>query len=149
MIQRIQSLYLLIATAAYVCLFFFPFAGFGVKGKIYTLSVLGVLEDGALYQRAVPLLAGVILLVFLTFAVIFLYKKRMVQSRLVAVVLLLNVALIAGMFFFSDSVAKDLGSSADFKAGAYIMLIPVVFLVLANRAIRKDEIRARSADRLR
>jgi hypothetical protein len=149
MIQRIQSLYLLLAVAAFVCLFFFPFASFTTASKSFELSILGVTENGALYQRAVPLLAGAILLVILSFSIIFFYKKRMLQSRLTAVCLLLNVALIAGMFLYSDSVSDDLKARANFDTGTYIVVIPLVFLVLANRAIRKDELKVRAADRLR
>ncbi len=149
MIQRIQSLYLLLATASYVCLFFFPFASFTNATRTLELSILGLMEGESLNQGAIPLLAAVVLLIFLTLIIIFLFKKRMVQSRLTAVALLLNVALIAGMFFYSDSISEDLKARADFEAGSYIVVIPLVFLVLANRAIRKDELRVRSADRLR
>ena len=38
---------------------------------------------------------------------------------------------------------------ADYSTGSYLVIAPLVFLVLANRAIRKDELRVRSADRLR
>jgi hypothetical protein len=147
MIQRIQSLYLLLAAAAYVCLFFFPFAGFSDGQK--TLSVLGVTEGGMISHGAAPLLAGVILLIVLTLTIIFLYKKRMLQSRLTALCLLLNVGLIVGMFLFSDSVAKDMNVTVKFETGSYIVIIPLVFLVLANRSIRKDEMKVRAADRLR
>jgi hypothetical protein len=146
MIQRIQSIYLALATAAYVCLFFFPFATYTASSKVYQISVIGVMENGALSQRAIPLLAGIILLIILTFTIIFLYKKRMLQSRLTAVSLLLNVGLIAGMFFYSDHVS---GKTANFDTGAYLVVVPIVFLILANRAIRKDELRVRAADRLR
>jgi hypothetical protein len=149
MIQRIQSLYLLIATAAYVCLFFFPFAGFISGDKTFELSVLGVTEEGMLHNKAVFLLAGVILMILLTFSTIFFYKKRMLQSKLTAICLLLNVGLIAGMFFYSDSVVKEYSTTINFETGTYIVLIPLVFLVLANRAIRRDEMKVRAADRLR
>lgn len=145
MIQRIQSLYLLLAVAAYVCLFFFPFATFTTSSKTFELSVLGITENGALNQRAVPLLAGVLLLIILTFTIIFLYKKRMLQSRLTAISILLNVALIVGMFLYSDNFTEN----ASFETGTFLVLIPLVFLVLANRSIRKDEIKVRAADRLR
>jgi len=147
MIQRIQSLYLLLATAAYVCLFFFPFAGIVTPdNKTLSLSVLGVTDNGMVFHGTALLLAGVILLTVLSFSIIFLYKKRMVQSRMTAICLLLNVALIVGMFLFSDSLAKG---TINFETGSYIVLVPLVFLVLANRAIRRDEMKVRAADRLR
>jgi nucleoside recognition membrane protein YjiH len=149
MIQRIQSLYLLVATAAYVCLFFFPFANYITPDGTLNLSVLGLTEKGMVLERTLPLLAGVILLVLLSFSIIFFYKKRMLQSRMVAVCLLLNVALIAGMFLYSDTFAELEKTRADYSTGSYLVIAPLVFLVLANRAIRKDELRVRSADRLR
>jgi hypothetical protein len=147
MIQRIQSLYLLLATAAYVCLFFFPFATFVSVDRTTELSILGLSENGFLLERTVPLLAGVLLLIILTFSIIFLYKKRMLQSKFTAISLLLNVALIAGMFFYSDHFAGQ--SMVDYTTGSYLVLVPLVFLWLANRAIRSDELRVRSSDRLR
>ena len=147
MIQRIQSLYLLLATAAYVCLFFLPFASFLSNGINYKLSILGVSADGGPPQGSIFLLAGVILLIILTVSIIFMYKKRMLQNRLTAISLLLNLGLIAGMFFYSDHVAKD--ATVNFEVGSYIVLVPLVFLVLAIRAIRRDEMKIKAADRLR
>lgn len=149
MIQRIQSLYLLLATAAYVCLFFFPFASYITASTTYELSILGLTEAGLPLERTMLLLAGVILLIFLTFSIIFFFKKRMLQSKLTAISLLLNVLLIGGMFLYSDNFAQKLSARADYSTGAYIVVIPIIFLVLANRAIRKDELKVRAADRLR
>ncbi len=149
MIQRIQSIYLFLATAAYVCLFFFPFATYTTASGTVDLSILGLTENGVPVERTLPLLAGLILLIILSFSIIFLYKKRMLQSRLTAICLLLNVALIGGMFFYSDNFEGKLKVMADFSIGTYIVAVPIVLLVLANRAIRKDELRVRAADRLR
>jgi len=149
MIQRIQSLYLLLATLLYILLFFFPFAEYTTAGKTYELTVLGVMDGDAVYQRGELILAGVILLMVFPFTIIFLYKKRMLQSRLTAICLLLNVGLIAGMFFYSDSIANKLEASAHYTYSTYIVMVPLIFLWLANRAIRKDELKVRAADRLR
>lgn len=149
MIQRIQSIYLFLATAAYVCLFFFPFASYVTASKTYELSVLGLMENGIPLERTLPLLAGVLLLIILTFSIIFFYKKRMLQSKLTAISLLLNVGLIGGMFFYSDRFSESISARADYSTGTYIVVIPLIFLVLANKAIRKDELKVRAADRLR
>jgi hypothetical protein len=149
MIQRIQSIYLLLATAAYVCLFFLPFAGFTDNGVMYSLSVMGVTEGGAIHHGAPVLLASVIFLAAFSFSIIFLFKRRMVQSRMTAICLLLNVGLIVGMFLYSDSIAKGYNTAAHFEAGSYLVIVPLIFLVLANRSIRKDEMKVRAADRLR
>lgn len=149
MIQRIQSVYLLLATAAYVGLFFFPFATYITADRTVDLSIMGLTENGHLFERTLPLLAGLILLIILTISIIFMYKKRMLQSKFTAISLLLNVGMIAGMFFYSDHFAGNLSAQADYSTGTYIVIVPLVFLVLANRAIRKDELRVRAADRLR
>lgn len=141
---------MLIATGAFVSLFFFPFAGFRVEDRIFELSVLGVTENGLpTDNKAMFLLAGVILLIVFTFSIIFFFKKRMLQSRLTAIALLLNVALIAGMFFYSDALAEKMNTTIAFKTGTYLVLVPILFLVLANRSIRRDEMKVRAADRLR
>ncbi len=149
MIQRIQSLYLLLATACYTSLFFFPFASYLQAEQKLDLSVLGLMENGLPLERTLILLAGVLLLIALTFSIIFMFKKRMLQSKLTAISLLLNIGLIGGMFFYSDHFAESLSARAEYSTGAYIAIIPLIFLVLANRAIRKDELKVRSADRLR
>lgn len=148
MIQRIQSLYLFIAFVAYIALFFLPVASFQTTESLFNFGSVISSPDAKLiiYPVLVIVLAAIACLVFVT---IFLFKKRTIQIRLTTIALLLNVLYIGALFFFADRIDNQLSTTPVYDAGMYITLIPLVFLVLATRSIKKDEKLVRSTDRLR
>lgn len=105
-------------------------------------------------------LTGVIAL-----ASIFLFKNRVLQMRIVAFAFLANVVLIFLIFFWAINGAG--GSGGYLKAlqstglmgtdiatnmltpGTITPIVTVILLFLAQRAIKKDEMKVRAADRLR
>jgi hypothetical protein len=93
---------------------------------------------------------GIIILV--AFLAIFMYKKRILQSKMVKLCILMTVILISLIFFvYSPMVSRLTGAEANYSDGygLYLILIAFLMLVLANRGIMKDEKLVRSADRLR
>lgn len=88
---------------------------------------------------------------------VFLYKNRVAQMRVVAVGFLLNVVYVFLVFFWAvDAYAKTVEqamNAADpqvtWYVGAYAPIVSLVFLVLAHRGIKRDEMKVRAADRLR
>lgn len=147
MIQRIQSLYLFLSIVAYILLFFFPFAKYASGEQVCSFSLL--LISCAKPNSTLPLIIVVCLMAVACLAVIFLYKKRVIQIKMIAFILLFHIGFIAAaIFYYADKLSKDFGEPA-YSTGAYLALIPLVFLVLANRAIRKDEKMVRASDRLR
>jgi hypothetical protein len=153
MIQRIQSLFLLVVIISYSLLFFFPIATFttiatdSIAETVTRFSLLGITNANS--NSTIPLIVAVVILAITVLTTIFLYKKRIMQIKITAIILLAHIGFIAALFYAADSVAKKVGVGAVYDIGAYIALIPLVFLVLANRAIRKDEKMVRSTDRLR
>ncbi|HOY30980.1 MAG TPA: DUF4293 domain-containing protein [Bacteroidales bacterium] len=147
MIQRIQSLYLLLAVVAYVLLFFFPIAEFVHQDTVSSFSLLEI--TNAKSNSTFPLMIVDGLLAITCLVTIFLFKKRLLQIRITAVTLLVHMGFIAAVFYSADFVAKKLGTVAAYQTGMYIALIPLVLIVLAYRAIRKDEKMVNSSDRLR
>lgn len=160
MIQRIQSLFLLLAVAAYVLLFFFLFAEYRTGDMVYTFSLLEITNGNS--NSTIPLIIAVCLLALACVITIFLFKKRLIQIKITAITLLAHIGFIAALFYsaetvIANSIAKNitetLSTTAElipaYKAGMYIALLPIVFLVLAHRAIRKDEKMVRASDRLR
>ena len=149
MIQRIQSLYLLLVIIAYTLLFFFPIATYTAMSsdnltEITTrFSLLGITNANS--NSTIPLMVAVILLAIAALVTIFLYKKRLLQIKITAIVLLAHMGLVVALFYSGGKI----GVNPAYDAGMYIALIPLVFLVLANRAIRRDEKMVRSTDRLR
>ena len=155
MIQRIQSLFLLLVFASSLATFFFPVASFWGDLYIVKLGVLGVEEQfqyNAVWPNTILLPVVLGLISFLAFVTIFLYKRRKVQIRLIRFDLLLNIVYLALIFFYYVPELEAITqTSADYirEPGIYLPIVSVVFLILANRFIMKDEKLIRSADRLR
>jgi hypothetical protein len=158
MIQRIQTVYLTASVIACVLLFSFPMAKFinDVQG-IYLLSVQGFKYLNTVdppifvnFWSTSPLLFLNIASVIITAAAILSYKKRRSQLLLVNIAFLLNIILIGLVYLVYVGYAEKLSKvPASYQFGIFLPLISLVMLVLANRAIRKDEAMVRSADRLR
>jgi hypothetical protein len=158
MIQRIQTVFLFLAFLATVALFFFPLAGIystsaAYKFYIYELRNM-VPGEGSLFSfmTVFPLLLLNILVAAFTVTGTFLYKNRILQAKLVRFAILGNIIMIALIFFvYAKIIETNLFASPDYldEAGIYFPLISMIFLILANRSIMKDEKLVRSVDRLR
>lgn len=156
MIQRIQSLYLLIVSTMMLLMFFFPIAGYYGDFEILKFSLLSIenmMPNSTLAfspYTSYPLLLFVIGIIIMSIAIITLYKHRLRQLKLIKVVILLNIILIMGIFIiYSRWLQSVSGGSETFETAAFFPLVSLVFLILAYRGVRKDEKLIRSADRLR
>lgn len=153
MIQRIQTLYLLIATALMAVTIFTPMAQFFDGTQEYTLTAFalkdaaGVTAQPTIYMGILLALAGV-----LPFIVIFLFKNRQLQIRLCAaeIVLLVGSLVVMGIYYYlSARLFDSVNGLGNLKLGVIMPLLSIVFVVLATRAIFRDEVLVRSLDRIR
>ena len=155
MIQRIQSLYLLLAMAMMSLTLFLPLATFVYGGNELILkgfTISGI--EG--FPHPLPTYLGILLTAttILLIVIIFLYKKRMVQIRLCvsAIALLLGSATIIGLYCYRLwSLLSDMNYDVIVTIG-FASLMPVVAIipvVLAIRGIARDEALIRSLDRIR
>jgi len=173
MIQRIQTVYLFFAFIATLLVLFFPLFSFSMGSTgadyfgditFYAYNVISTpVEEFFTYSLVfyLPILIIIALIVIIIVWSIFLYKKRLIQMRLVNFSILLNIVMVVVLFLFyydklfehaltylqNEGVQVEVVKSFDI--GAIFPLISLVFLVLAYRGIRKDEKMVRSADRLR
>ena len=139
MIQRIQSIYLLVAAIALAVLFALPFA-------TCTPTADGPLAAGDLdIQDNVGLLGLVIAIAALNIVTIFLFNNRKLQMTLTKTSIILILVLLAGVAYFIFTAAATLGVGL----GIFTPVIGIVVLFLANRAIDKDEKLVKSSDRIR
>ena len=148
MIQRIQTIYLLLATVVISLTLFLPLATIWQGGN--ELVVKAFFLDGEMGIKApLPIYMGIILAVatLLPFVTIFLFKKRMLQIRLTifsSVVLIgYYMALVAYIFMLADE--------ASFSP-SWTICLPFVALILnwlAIRGIGADEALVKAYDRLR
>ncbi|MBO7285396.1 MAG: DUF4293 domain-containing protein [Alistipes sp.] len=152
MIQRIQSLYLLIVTLLMSLTLFMPIATFGVAGETFELTAF-TLRCGDASQSTIWLGIMLILATLLPLVTIFLFKRRTLQIRLCAVeiVLLLGSLIMIGLYYWLTSRIFE-GFEVEHRQFGWAAPMPIVSLVLAylaSRAIFKDEVLVRSLDRIR
>lgn len=146
MIQRIQSIFLLLASLASFGLFGLPFAS--TPDAVTKSTIFG----DALYnlQDHIGLLVVFGLSGLLALVAIFLFKNRKLQLNLSRFALIANVIglILAIVLYYNDSGTLGAVDPND-EAGLYMPFIAVVFLGLALRFISKDEQLVSSMDRLR
>lgn len=150
MIQRIQSVYLLLIVIFYSFMLFLPIATFGN----YTYSVWSIKDSTGL--AGIPtyylgLLA--VIIIGIAISTIFLYKNRPLQSKLGVAIFVLILVFLSLMFFvYPEFVISKLGGSemqVNYTIYSFFGVLPLAFVLLANKAIQKDEKLVKSADRLR
>jgi hypothetical protein len=158
MLQRIQSVFLSLVAIASVMLFFFPLADYynELNGN-YKFFIYGVRcmdpEPAVQFSRYFTLPLVILAAASFIFSVItiFSYKNRVLQIRICAFNLITNIVLIMVVFFYyATRIQAMTQTEPEYNyTGMVLPLISIVFLILANRAIRKDQALVKSADRLR
>ncbi|MCG1035966.1 DUF4293 domain-containing protein [Polaribacter sargassicola] len=143
MIQRIQSIYLLLASLVSGGLIFVFDLWENLKGKVYILDLF--LRESILL-KIVPVL-------FLLSAVtslidIFLFKKRQLQFVIGRLVILINLILLGLLVYVSLTLPGEV-SISEKGIGMFLPILAILLVVLANKAIKKDEDLVKSVDRLR
>lgn len=155
MIQRIQTVFLLLASLSMLAMFFFPLSSYLSDFEYYKLYIYGLRDMSPAKNEAsivafIPLLVLVPAIIGLTTFTIFKYKNRKLQMQLLNVAIFLNVGLISVIFFIYDSmIGKQISVSPEYKPGSFLPLIAIAFCLLAFRQIKKDDELVKSADRLR
>ena len=136
MIQRIQSIYLLLVALFMIALFiWFP--------QFSTLDGEVILQKMDLLV-IIPIFASVLLAIIS----IFKYSNRQTQfvlNRLNSLV----IFILLGVFVYVPLSVSGETQVSEKGIGLFFPIISIVFLVLANKAIKKDERLVKSVDRLR
>lgn len=136
MLQRIQTIYLFIAALLSGVLIFFVSLWSNEAGE-------PVIVQDVLVVLAMFLGSAVLSLVS-----IFLFKKRQLQFVLGRLNILLNFFLL-GVFVYWSLIVPGEMEISEKGIGMFIPVLSIVFIVLANKAIKKDEDLVKSADRFR
>ncbi len=137
MIQRIQTIYLLLAfVVTGVLLFFFP---------LWTMS--DNKEYFFMQSQVYTILLG--LSTSLTLLGIVSYKKRQNQFVIGRLNIILNLILLGLFVYRSLNLSGETPAVSEKGIGMFLPAVAIVLLVLANKAIKKDEDLVKSVDRLR
>ena len=135
MLQRIQTLYLLLSAVT--------------TGVLSFLVPLWTISDNSLYAKD----ENVYLFLFLASALlsiiaVFSFKSRQSQFVFGRLNIILNLILL-GLFVYRLLNLPGALENAEKGIGLFLTVISIVLLVLANKAIKKDEALVKSVDRLR
>ncbi|MDO9275283.1 MAG: DUF4293 domain-containing protein [Lutibacter sp.] len=144
MIQRIQSIYLLIATVLSGGLIF-PLSLWITEQGIEFYALDSLSSDNLVLASVFVLFMASALLTLIT---IFQFKKRQLQFVLGRLTILINFILVGILVYFAQNLSGEIQVSEK-GIGLLIPIFTIVFVVLANKAIKKDEELVKSVDRLR
>ncbi len=122
MIQRIQTVYMLIA------------------GVVASMPILFGLD----WLRSLLFAISAVVALY----TIFKYKKRNLQQLLNWLNIVINFTLL-GIFVYRMLNSSGESIISEKGVGVFVPVLSIVFLFLANKAIRRDEKLVKSADRLR
>jgi len=150
MLQRIQTLFLLLAAAAMLVASVTPLAVFIFNGDKVVFEAMGIYLNDVLNDSTWGLFVVGIVSSVLSLLTVFLYKQRMLQIRLS----IFNIVLMIGFYLYFGFVLYKLFSveSLQFQkvgVGIIMPLIAIILTILAIRKIGADETLIRSLQRLR
>ena len=175
MLQRIQSLFLLLAAACYIWAAFLPIATIQPKDESGRVEWSRV-EDDAVTENVPTIYRydswtvrsmegekvcnnGYVALLQLllggfSFVVIFLFRNRKLQAKLCVTGIFVGMLLLVLMLFvcpdmiFQKNAALH-GAETVYSLWTIVSMVPLLLVYLAQKFILKDEQLVRSADRLR
>jgi hypothetical protein len=135
MLQRIQTLYLLVVAAV-------------SSGLIFVCN-LWTNENVVVFAKDETIaLVAFLLSATLALFSIFNFKNRQFQFVLGRLNIILNLILLGFFVYLSLNLSGETTVSEK-GIGMFLPIVSIVFLVLANKAIKKDEDLVKSVDRLR
>ena len=153
MIQRIQTLYLLVAELLVGTLFIKPFAKLVDKGGLeYTSDMLAVNRFGAnsqlMQSNTLLSVLGGALLILILFTILR-YKNRKNQQKLAFISLVGCLVANGIMYLQVRSFSEQVPGTSTLTLTFVFPIIAAVFILMAIKAIRKDDALVRSVDRIR
>lgn len=139
MLQRIQTIYLILAAITT-----------GVLPFVFPLwkQITGNTTVDFYFMTEINYVALFGLSTTLSIVSIMTFKKRQNQFVMGRLNIILNLFLL-GLFVYRLLTVSGEASVSEKGIGMFLPIVAIVFLVLANKAIKKDEDLVKSVDRLR
>ena len=144
MIQRIQSIYLLLVALLSGGLVFILNFWNDTDGKVW--NILDFLNHSSLFFKSIALIFWLVAL--LAILSLFSYKKRKFQINTNRINILINFILFGTLVYQLLNLSGETLVSEK-GIGSFLPLVSIALLIFANFAIQKDEALVKSVDRLR
>ena len=149
MIQRQQTIWWFLIGVFAVLMLFFDWMTLFVTDGNYTLSSAGIVKDGATVIPGTMLTVFLIVEAVFNIVIIFLYKKRILQSRLTIISIILSLGTYGLVALYRYMFISEAVTSTNFNWPLVLPLISAILGVMAFRHVLMDEAKVRSLDRLR
>ena len=143
MIQRVQTVYLLITAIISGVLIFVFNLWKSIEKSIFALDLL---KSESNVLKLIPVLF--LVSAMLAFVAIFIFKNRKLQFVIGRLTILINLILLGLLIYVSLTLPGE-ASVSEKGIGMFIPILAILLLVLVNKAIKKDEDLVKSVDRLR
>lgn len=145
MIQRIQSIFLLLSGISFFSLFGLPFATSTVAIPNLFSDLVYNIQDSPILL-VLTILGGII-----SVGAIFLFNNRGLQVRLsyLATVTSILLLIVALLLVYNERTTDAGAETITEGFGIALPILSLIFSILAARYIGKDENTVRSMDRLR
>lgn len=161
MIQRIQTIFLILYIGALVSTFFFPvWQKISLNDETNSIEIIvtGYIssvdfnngDTSVLYDNFI--ISGLVIISCIVAAFsIFSYKNRLNQIKLGALNSFLTSVLIIYFLYdiFYNEKYININDKISFLISFYLIFLAIFFNFLANRFIRKDELLVRESERIR
>lgn len=155
MIQRKQSLFLILAVIAYAVCLFLPIAsvsasGMGADSMVYNLGVVNGDSGISVSSTCLPLFLLLAVSAVISLATVFLYKNRKLQMNLCSI-----ASLFTGLWYvdyllmvFSIIPIPEV-EATNFQFASCLPLVALILVLMARKGVSDDEKLVRAADRIR
>lgn len=151
MIQRIQTIFLILAFIAAILLIIVPLVSYKevlTEDNIQVYVTITKINNAQIVYSPINIILFT-LMVISPFIIIFLYKNRLLQVKLCYISLVITLILVMVLAYKFHSLDNNSYSSWQVKAGVFLFSINIIFILLAKHFILKDQELIESSNRLR
>lgn len=157
MIQRIQTIWLLLASLAILSLFLFPYVSYidlvGLGKMIFINGEYGAVNNEVVKSEGyIMQVVATVVLALVPLFIIFQFKNRKLQVKLIYAEIVLIFLFGVWLFLSASSTLSLINqgiNAQNIGVGFFLLPMAIIFLTMALGGIRKDEKLIKSADRLR
>lgn len=157
MIQRKQSIFLLLAVVAYLLCLFLPVGVVSPKGMgsdivVYNLGIVNG-ENGSIniIGTCVPLFILAAVSALLSLVTIFMYRNRQLQMTLCAVTILFSClwCIDYALLYLSMVQIPEVEGTFGISFGVCLPIVGLILVAMARKGVQDDEKLVKAADRIR
>lgn len=147
MLQRIQSLYLLVIAILNLSMLGMSLATAGSLD----FNPFGIVDGDDMVVNPIGVLILIIISGIDALIAIFWYKKRKQQMLMCKSLMFMQALLLAAVFFYFDAAINEtqVEVEAHYGVGTFFPIISLILAFMADKAIKKDDDLVRSVDRIR